>query len=116
MVADGADLRQPGTYYGEPKSPLDWIAEKRSEILKAVIDSVDVHAQDDKGNTILHKVCAHNVNFDAEAAKEVYCKAKLLLDAGADPSITNDKDETALMLAQQDNLKVKTVELLMMRK
>jgi ankyrin repeat protein len=46
-------------------------------------------------------------------AKETYRKAKLLLEQGADISITNDKDETALMLASGDNLKIKTVELLM---
>ncbi len=46
-------------------------------------------------------------------AKETYRKVKLLLDHGADISITNDKDETALILASADNLKIKTVELLM---
>ncbi|MOA66374.1 hypothetical protein D3C78_1931100 [compost metagenome] len=53
------------------------------------------------------------MNYDAEAAKEIYRKVKLLLENGADKEITNDKDETALALASTDNLKVKTVELLM---
>ncbi|MCV2485528.1 ankyrin repeat domain-containing protein [Flavobacterium sp. SH_e] len=115
LLSDGADLNHSAQYYGNPKSGIDYIVEKKSGILKSVLDSgsVDVNEQDNQGNTILHKVCAFNVNYDAEMAKETYRKVKLLLDQGADISITNDKDETALMLASEDNLKIKTVELLM---
>ena len=77
------------------------------------MDSIDINEQDNEGNTLLHKVCAYNVNYDAEAAKETYRKVKLLLENGADKDIANDKDETPLMLASGDNLKIKTVELLM---
>lgn len=115
MISDGADLNQASTYYGKDKTPLDLIAEKQPEILQAVLDSgsVDVNRQDNHGNTLLHKVCAFNVNFEAEKAKETYKKVKLLLENGADASISNDEDKTALMLASDDNLKIKTVELLM---
>lgn len=115
LLSDGADLNHCAEYYGNPKSGIDYIVEKKSGILKSVLDSgsVNVNEQDNQGNTILHKVCAFNVNYDAEMAKETYRKVKLLLDQGADISITNDKDETALMLASGDNLKIKTVELLM---
>ncbi|WP_347051255.1 ankyrin repeat domain-containing protein [Flavobacterium olei] len=115
LVADGADLNFCAQYYGQPKSGIDFVVEKKSDILKSVLEnaSPDVNEQDNQGNTILHKVCAYNVNYDAEMAKETYRKAKLLLEHGADISITNDKDETALMLASGDNLKIKTVELLM---
>ncbi|CAD0001865.1 ankyrin repeat domain-containing protein [Flavobacterium chungangense] len=115
LLADGADVNFCAQYYGQPKSGIDFIAEKKSDILKSVLDNVslDVNEQDNQGNTILHKVCAYNVNYDTEMAKETYRKVKLLLDHGADISITNDKDETALMLASADNLKIKTVELLM---
>ncbi|PWB28481.1 ankyrin repeat domain-containing protein [Flavobacterium sp. HTF] len=115
LLSDGADLNHCAQYYGNPKSGLDYIAEKKSSILKSVLDigSIDVNEQDNQGNTILHKVCAYNVNYDAEAAKEIYRKVKLLLENGADKNITNDKDETALTLASADNLKIKTVELLM---
>jgi len=75
--------------------------------------NVDVNHQDDHGNTLLHKVCGYNVNFEAEKAKETYKKVKLLLENGADASISNDEDKTPLMLASDDNLKIKTVELLM---
>ncbi|WP_125718317.1 ankyrin repeat domain-containing protein [Flavobacterium ustbae] len=115
LLADGADVSFCAQYYGQPKSGIDYIVEKKSDILKSVLENVslDVNEQDNQGNTILHKVCAYNVNYDAEMAKETYRKVKLLLDQDADISITNDKDETALMLASGDNLKIKTVELLM---
>lgn len=115
LLADGADVNFCAQYYGQPKSGIDFIVEKKSDILKSVLDNVslNVNEQDNQGNTILHKVCAYNVNYDTEMAKETYRKVKLLLDHGADISITNDKDETALMLASADNLKIKTVELLM---
>ncbi|MCC9062351.1 ankyrin repeat domain-containing protein [Flavobacterium piscisymbiosum] len=115
LLADGADVNFCAQYYGQPKSGIDFIVEKKSDILKSVLENVslDVNEQDNHGNTILHKVCAYNVNYDAEMAKETYRKVKLLLDQGADISISNDKDETALILASGDNLKIKTVELLM---
>ncbi|MDQ8011125.1 MAG: ankyrin repeat domain-containing protein [Flavobacterium nitrogenifigens] len=115
LLSDGVDVNFCAQYYGQPKSGIDFIVEKKSDILKSVLENVslDVNEQDNEGNTILHKVCAYNVNYDAEMAKETYRKVKLLLDQGADISITNDKDETALMLASGDNLKIKTVELLM---
>ncbi|GGF27445.1 ankyrin repeat domain-containing protein [Flavobacterium limi] len=115
LLSDGADVNFAAQYYGQPKSGIDFIAEKKSEILKSVLENVslDINEQDNQGNTILHKVCAYNVNYDAEMAKETYRKVKLLIDKGANISITNDKDETALMLASGDNLKIKTVELLM---
>ncbi|KIQ23162.1 ankyrin [Flavobacterium sp. MEB061] len=115
LLADGADVNFCAQHYGQPKSGIDFIVEKKSDILKSVLENVslDINEQDNQGNTILHKVCAYNVNYDAEMAKETYRKVKLLLDQGADITITNDKDETALMLASGDNLKIKTVELLM---
>lgn len=118
LLQDGANLYQTSPYYDIPKSGADWIAEKSVELLKTVLDAdaIEINRRDDKGNTLLHKVCGFNVNYDANAAKETYRKAKLLLEAGADPEFTNDKDETPLTLAQQDNLKIKTVELLLKAK
>lgn len=115
MIEDGGDLYHPSQHYSKDKTPLDQIAEKPAEILEAVLETgkVDINRQDDHGNTLLHKVCAFNVNYDANQAKETYRKVKLLLENGADSSITNDEDKTALMLASDDNLKIKTVELLM---
>ena len=115
MLNDGADIYQTGLHYSAPKSGVDWLTEKPAAVLKAVLENVniDVDRKDDAGNTVLHKVCAFNVNYDAEAAKGIYQKVKLLLAAGADASVVNDKDETPSILAQTDNLKIKTVELLM---
>lgn len=115
LLSDGADLNYCAQYYDKPKSAVDYLAEKKSTILKSALDisSIDLNEQDNEGNTLLHKVCDYNVNYDAEAAKETYRKVKLLLENGADKDITNDKDETALMIASEDNLKIKTVELLM---
>jgi len=115
LIEDGADLYLASTWYGADKTPLDIIAEKQADILQAVLETgqVDVNRADNKGNTLLHKVCAYNVNYEAEKAKETYRKVKLLLENGADIAITNDQDQTALMLASDDNLKIKTVELLM---
>ncbi len=114
LIEDGADLYQTNIYYGEEITALDLIAEKSAEVLAIVLESgqVDINRNDDQGNTLLHKVCAYNVNYDAEKAKETYKKVKLLIEYGADTTATNDQDQTALMLASDDNLKIKTVELL----
>ncbi|MEE1944947.1 ankyrin repeat domain-containing protein [Pedobacter sp. KR3-3] len=115
LIADGADLYQNSVYYGSETSPADLLAEKSTELLQTVLDSgsLQVNRQDENGNTLLHKVCAFNVNYETEKAKDTYRKAKLLLEHGADATLTNNKDQTALMLATDDNLKIKTVELLM---
>ncbi|PWS31568.1 ankyrin repeat domain-containing protein [Pedobacter paludis] len=115
MIDDGADLYQTSIYYGRETTPLDLIAEKSADVLEAVLETgnIDVNRQDAGGNTMLHKVCAYNVNYEADKAKETYRKVKLLIENGADVSLTNDQDKTALMLASDDNLKIKTVELLM---
>lgn len=115
LIEDGADLYQPSIYYSKEQTPMDLIAEKPTEILEAVFETgqVDINRGDNQGNTLLHKVCAVNVNYDPQKAKETYRKVKLLIENGADISITNDLDQTALMLALDDNLKIKTVELLM---
>lgn len=118
MLGDGANIYQASPYYSQPKSGVDWLAEKTPETVKAVLSSgaIEVNRQDNQGNTFLHKICAYNVNYDQEAAKRTYQKVRLLLEAGADTSIVNDKEETPMMLAAKDNLKVKTVDLLMQHK
>lgn len=115
LIEDGADIYQTSSYYSRDTTPIDLVAEKKPEVLQALLDIgiSDINRQDDTGNTLLHKVCAYNVNYDAEKAKEMYRKVKLLLENGADTTITNDKDQKALDLASDDNLKIKTVELLM---
>ncbi|UYQ95731.1 ankyrin repeat domain-containing protein [Chitinophaga horti] len=118
LIDDGADVYQTSPYYHVPKSALDWMCEQPSLMLETALEAgvVDVDRRDDAGNTLLHKVCAYNVNYDQEVARQLYQKVKLLLAHGADPNATNDKDETPMMLAATDNLKSKTVELLLKQK
>ena len=115
MIDDGADLTQSGEYYGKPKSGWDWVVEKPIATLQMALGKTgyDVNEQDNDGNTLLHKVCRIDCNYSQETAKELYKKVKLLLENGADVNITNNKDETAVMLASTDNLKGKIVELLL---
>lgn len=115
LLRDGADIYQTSPHYGEPKSGADWVAEKPAALLQAVLDTgaLELDHRDDNGETLLHKVCGFNVNYEQDKARELYRKVKLLLAAGADPALTNDSDKTPLELAQADNLKIKTVELLM---
>ncbi|TCD11255.1 ankyrin repeat domain-containing protein [Pedobacter frigidisoli] len=115
LINDGADLYKAGNRYGEQRTTLDMAAGKSVEILQAILETgnIDLNAQDSHGNTLLHKVRAYNVNEDHDKAKDTYRKVKLLLENGADAGISNDEDKTALMLASDDNYKIKTVELLM---
>jgi ankyrin repeat protein len=118
LINDGADVYQTSPYYSKGKSALDWISEQPADVLQAVLETgvIEIDRKDDEGNTLLHKVCAYNVNYDQEAAKHVYRKAKLLIEQGADVNSTNDLDQTPMDLAAQDNLKTKTVELLLKNK
>jgi uncharacterized protein len=118
LINDGADLTQTSPYYDKQKSSLDWAAEKSVVVLSQLLKTgkVDINSQDNRGNTLLHKVCAYDVNYDNEVAKETYRKVKLLMEQGADIGLLNDADETALMIASKDNLKSKTVELLLLKK
>lgn len=114
LIADGADLYQNSSYYGNDTAPIDLLAEKNVDVLQTVLNSgaLNVNQQDENGDTLLHKICAYNVNYETEKAKDMYRKAKLLLEHGADLNLANNKDQTAVMLALDDNLKIKTVELL----
>lgn len=115
LLESGADLQQSVIYQGALKSGMDWLAEKEENVLQAVLHLIDINAQDNQGNTLLHKVCATEVLQDRERIKILYKKVKMLLEAGAQVDITNTKNETAIMIAQQDDFKIKTVELLMMK-
>jgi len=118
LMEDGADLLQTSTYYQAQVNSFDVLAQKSAELLKVALDSgqLDVNWKDDEGNTLLHKVCVHDSNHSDTVAKETYRKVKLLLATGADANITNAKEETPMQLASNDNLKTKTVELLLSHK
>ncbi len=118
MLEDGADIYQTSVHYGRNETSLDAVAKNASAILEVVLASgqLDVNRPDDQGNTMLHKVCAYDSNHSETVAKETYRKVKILLEAGADPNLLNDKEQSPLMLASTDNLKTKTVELLLKHK
>ena len=118
LLEDGADVYQTSKFYRREVTAVDAIAEKPADILKVVLESgqLDINRKDDAGNTILHKVCANDSNHEEKRAKETYRKVKLLLAAGADINAINSNEETPIMLASTDNLKTKTVELLLMNK
>ena len=115
LLQDGADLRSYSPHYHVPKSGWQWVAEKDPIVLEVAlkVTGADVNESDDKGNTLLHYVCALDCNHDQKVAENIYKKVKILLDHGADPSLVNTDEKRALDLASNDNLKSKTVELLL---
>lgn len=115
LLQAGADLRMTSRYYEQQKSGYDWLAEKSFETLEIAMSTgkVEVNEQDEKGETILHKVCAYAINLDDKIARDIYKKTKLLIEAGAEVNLVNNKDESVLMLASNDNKKGKTVQLLL---
>ncbi len=118
LLEDGADLYQSTTNYGKTVDATDVLAEKPVAFLQLAIDSgqLNVDHQDANGNTILHKVCARETLREEKRAKAVYRAVKLLLNAGADPTVVNSAEETPMMLASKDDLKTKTVALLIAHK
>ncbi|HPZ87668.1 MAG TPA: hypothetical protein PLQ32_06170 [Flavihumibacter sp.] len=115
LLRDGASLEETAPYYSNEKSGWDWLVEKPVELLQLALEATgkEVNEADNEGNTLLHKVCSIDCNYSQETAKALYKKSKLLLEKGADVSLTNNKDETATDLAMKDNLKAKLVELLL---
>lgn len=115
MLEDGADLLQTSTHYSKETNGYDVLAEKTFDIFELLLkaDHTDPSYLDNDANTLLHKVCAYDINYDQNAARDTYKKAKLLLEMGVDPQAANNADQTAMMLAATDNLKSKTVELLL---
>lgn len=115
LLEQGADLTHKCLYYGSPTTPLDMAITKPFAVFEIVLNHLyaDINEQDDNGDTLLHKVCNVNLNFEAEKAKDIYKKVKMLLEKGADISIRNAQDKLPLDLASNDNLKEKTVQLLL---
>ncbi len=114
LLENGAVLTDTSDWYHTPKSGIDWIAEKPSEVLAFLLEHqyIDVDWKDDDGNTILIKVCAQDSNHEEMKAKQTYRKVKMLLKHGADPTIENTQDKKAIDYAMQDQLQTKVVELL----
>jgi len=115
MIEDGVDLKSTCMHYDNAYSGWYWIAQQNAESFQKIFNSAgpDINEQDDLGNTLLHLVVVKDSNHDQNVAKETYKKVKFLLDNGASASMLNNQEKTAMMLASEDNLKGKTVELLL---
>ncbi|MEA1785636.1 ankyrin repeat domain-containing protein [Arenibacter sp. GZD96] len=115
LGAQGANVMTSCTYYGRPTTPLDLAITKHFQVFEIVMDTYfeDINSTDNQGNTLLHKLCAVNLNFDAEKARELYKKVKFVLEKGADATIRNSQDKLPHELAMDDNLKEKIASLLL---
>ncbi|QIH36783.1 ankyrin repeat domain-containing protein [Sphingobacterium sp. DR205] len=115
LLEHGADFTEPSLWYQKEKTGVDWLIEKSATVLQDVISKgyLDVNYIDNEGNTLLHKVCQEQINYDENKARDLYKKVKFLVAEGIDPQIENSKDKKAVDYAMEDNLKVKTVEWLL---
>ncbi|RXG32334.1 ankyrin repeat domain-containing protein [Leeuwenhoekiella marinoflava] len=116
LLEMGGDIHQINRdVYGEETTVLEIALKKGFAVFETLLKHNDheINLTDNKGNTILHKVCAIELNFDQKRVKEQYKMTKLLLQQGADTTIRNTQDKTPLDLASDDNLKEKVVILLL---
>lgn len=116
LLEMGADVQQVNTtIYGQQRTPLDAAMAAATVVFETVLNhyTEDINQTDNDGNTLLHRVCGMDLNYDQAKASDLYKKVKLLLGKGADPSIRNTQDKTAVDLAGDDNLKEKVVALLL---
>lgn len=116
LIGMGGNVQQMNkTIYGVSKTPLELSISKGFEVFEFLMNynNEDINQIDNQGNTLLHKVCAFPLHHDQNKAKELYKIVKLLLGKGADASIRNTEDKTAMELAMDDNLKDKVVAILL---
>ncbi len=105
-------------FYGNTTTILDEILKKGYDWFETLVEifDLDIDYTDDFGNSILHKICAIDLNFDETKSKDLYKIAKKLLKMGANPSLSNNEDKTPIDLASDDNLKEKIVAILIKAK
>lgn len=115
LLDHGGDLTASSLWYQKEKTGIDWLAERSAATLQNVVEKgyLDLNYSDNGGNTMLHKVCQVDLNYDENKARDLYKKVKYLVGKGVDPQIENTKDKKAVDYAMEDNLKVKTVEWLL---
>jgi len=117
LLEHGADLTAASLWYQKDKTGVDWLAEHTSTTLQEIVEKgfLDPSYSDNEGNTLLHKVCQVDLNYDENKARDLYKKVKYLVDKGVDPQLENTADKKAVDYAMDDNIKVKTVEWLLKR-
>lgn len=115
LLDHGGDLTAASLWYQKEKTGIDWLAERSAATLQNVVEKgyLDLDYSDNGGNTMLHKVCQVDLNYDENKARDLYKKVKYLVGKGVDPQLENTKDKKAVDYAMEDNLKVKTVEWLL---
>ncbi|WP_433901747.1 ankyrin repeat domain-containing protein [Sphingobacterium puteale] len=115
LLEQGADPTVASLWYQKEKTGVDWLSERSAATLQEVMERgyLDINYLDNEGNTMLHKVCQVDINYDESKARDLYKKVKYLVGEGIDPQVENIKDKKAVDYAMEDNLKVKTVEWLL---
>ncbi|MGF7027137.1 MULTISPECIES: ankyrin repeat domain-containing protein [Sphingobacterium] len=115
LLEHGADLTAASLWYQKEKTGVDWLAEKSVLVVQEIMDKgyLDLSYADNEGNTLLHKICQVNLNYDENRARDLYKKVKYLVGEGIDPQLENIMDKKAVDYAMEDNIKVKTVEWLL---
>jgi hypothetical protein len=115
LLEHGADLTAASLWYQKEKTGVDWLAEKSVLVVQEIMDKgyLDLSYADNEGNTLLHKICQVNLNYDENRARDLYKKVKYLVGEGIDPQLENVMDKKAVDYAMEDNIKVKTVEWLL---
>lgn len=115
LLEHGADLKEASLWYQKEKTGVDWLVEKSAVLLERILEKeyLDIDYRDNEGNTLLHKVCQVELNYDENKARDLYRKVKYLVNQGLDPHVENTADKKAIDYAMADNLKVKTVEWLL---
>jgi ankyrin repeat protein len=115
LLEHGADLTAASVWYQKEKTGIDWLAEKSVLVVQEIMDKgyLDHNYADNEGNTLLHKICQVNLNYDETRARDLYKKAKYLVGKGIDPQLENIMDKKAVDYAMEENIKIKTVEWLL---
>lgn len=114
ILEQGADMTTPCVHYETVYTPLSVAATKPFEVFEIFLKHLgdNINVQDNNGDTVLHQLCGVNLNFEANKAKELYKKVKLVLKQNPDTNIRNNQDKRPIDLASDDNLKEKVVKLL----
>src|SRR5690606_39086716 len=79
LLEMGADVQQLNTtIYGKQQTPLDAAMAKDMAVFERVLNHYtdDINQTDNDGNTLLHRVCGINLNYDQALAKDLYKKVK----------------------------------------
>lgn len=115
LLEQGADLTAASLWYQKEKTGVDWLVEKSVNVLQEVVDKgyLDLSYADNEGNTLLHKVCQVDFNYDENKARDLYKKVRYLVGQGINPQLENIADKRAVDYAMEDNIKLKTVEWLL---